>query len=36
MEEFYIDKIELFPIERRADVMYRKKEDSVWPKGTSK
>ena len=36
MEDLYIDKIELFPRERRADVMYRKTEDSIWPKSSSK
>ncbi len=32
----YIDKIELFPVERRAYVIYRKDKDMVWPKGHAK
>ena len=32
----YIDKLEVFPVERRAYVIYRKNADMVWPKGHTK
>ena len=32
----YIDKLEVFPVERRAYVIYRKETDMVWPKGHTK
>ena len=36
MKEIYVDKIEIFPEERRGYVIYRKSEDAKWPKGKSK
>ena len=32
----YIDKLEVFPVERRAYVIYRKDAEMVWPKGHAK
>ena len=32
----YIDKLEIFPVERRAYVIYRKATDMSWPKGHTK
>ena len=32
----YIDKIEIFPVECRADIIYIKGEDDEWPKGQAK
>ena len=32
----YIDKLEVFPVERRAYVIYRKDADMAWPKGHAK
>jgi hypothetical protein len=36
MKEIYVDKIEIFPEERRGYVIYRKSEDAKWPKGKNK
>ena len=36
MDDIYVDKIEIFPEERRGYVIYRKPEDTKWPKGTNK
>ena len=32
----YIDKIEIFPAERRADIIYIKGKDDEWAKGQYK
>ena len=29
----YIDKLEIFPVERRAYVIYRKNAEYPWPRG---
>ena len=32
----YVDKLEVYPVERRAYVIYRKDTDMIWPKGHAK
>tara|TARA_B100001564_G_C20627751_1_gene665514 strand:- start:83 stop:289 length:207 start_codon:yes stop_codon:yes gene_type:complete len=36
MDDIYVDKIEIYPKENRAYVIYRKPVGTNWPKGKNK
>jgi hypothetical protein len=36
MDDIYVDKIEIYPEENRADVIYRKPAEANWPKNKNK